>query len=149
MMMESMPSRCRRCESISPAGPAPTIPTCVRIVSYPDWRLPYTGSAPRAQRGLASARPAVARHARLVVPVVLAKLGFEIALLAADHAEMEQQRRRKEQDRHPVGCQSGREPRQYEDGAHIHRIAKMGIDPGRRERERGSPRLHVGADLLE
>ena len=28
---DSMPSRCRRCDSISPAGPAPTIPTCVRI----------------------------------------------------------------------------------------------------------------------
>src|SRR6185312_9749576 len=28
---ESIPSRWRRCESSSPAGPAPTIPTCVRI----------------------------------------------------------------------------------------------------------------------
>src|SRR5882762_9800603 len=107
MMMESMPSRCRRCESISPAGPAPTIPTCVRIVSYPDWRLPYTGSAPRAQRGLASARPAVARHARLVVPVVLAKLGFEIALLAADHAEVKEQGRRDQQNDQPIGRQQG------------------------------------------
>src|SRR5918993_4998306 len=29
-MRESMPRRCRRCPSISPAGPAPTIATCVR-----------------------------------------------------------------------------------------------------------------------
>ena len=28
---DSRPARCSRCESISPAGPAPTIPTCVRI----------------------------------------------------------------------------------------------------------------------
>ena len=27
----SMPCRCSRCDSSSPAGPAPTIPTCVRI----------------------------------------------------------------------------------------------------------------------
>src|SRR5262249_40783042 len=30
-MTLSTPSRWRRCDSISPAGPAPTIPTCVRI----------------------------------------------------------------------------------------------------------------------
>src|SRR4029453_10112202 len=29
-MTESMPRRCRRCPSINPAGPAPTIATCVR-----------------------------------------------------------------------------------------------------------------------
>src|SRR5215210_2006700 len=28
---DSMPDRCSRCESMSPAGPAPTMPTCVRI----------------------------------------------------------------------------------------------------------------------
>src|ERR1700722_10764144 len=27
---DSIPSRCRRCERMSPAGPAPTMPTCVR-----------------------------------------------------------------------------------------------------------------------
>src|SRR5260221_6687583 len=34
-MMLSTPSRWRRCDSISPAGPAPTIPTCVRISLSP------------------------------------------------------------------------------------------------------------------
>src|SRR3954463_3395690 len=29
------PSRCRRCASSSPAGPAPTMPTCVRMVLPP------------------------------------------------------------------------------------------------------------------
>src|SRR5215467_11327690 len=131
MMIESMPSRWRRCESISPAGPAPTIPTCVRIVLLP------------------SARPAIARHARLVAPVVVAELPFEVALLAAHDAEMKHQGGRYEQDRHPVGREPGCDPRQYEDGAHIHRIAKVGIDPASRERERRSPWLHLGAHPLE
>src|SRR5438445_11008811 len=34
-MMLSTPSRWRRCDSISLAGPAPTIPTCVRISLSP------------------------------------------------------------------------------------------------------------------
>src|SRR5882724_10760390 len=29
--MLEMPARCSRCDSISPAGPAPTMPTCVRM----------------------------------------------------------------------------------------------------------------------
>src|SRR5215212_2871770 len=29
---DSMPCRCSRCESSVPAGPPPTIPTCVRII---------------------------------------------------------------------------------------------------------------------
>src|ERR1700743_2023014 len=29
---DSMPCKCSRCDSISPAGPAPMIPICVRIV---------------------------------------------------------------------------------------------------------------------
>src|SRR6202050_3582429 len=33
---DSMPCRCSKCESTSPAGPAPTIPTCVRIRSASD-----------------------------------------------------------------------------------------------------------------
>src|SRR6516165_11334506 len=36
---DSMPSRCRRCESINPAGPAPIIPTCVRM-NFP-WEALY------------------------------------------------------------------------------------------------------------
>ena len=32
---DSIPSRCKRCESRSPAGPAPTIPTCVRMAMNP------------------------------------------------------------------------------------------------------------------
>src|SRR5215471_21328479 len=119
MMIESMPSRWRRCESIRPAGPAPTIPTCVRMVLLP------------------SARPAIARHARLVAPVVVAEFSFEIALLAAHDAKVEHQGSRDEQDRHPVGGEPSRNPRQYKDRAHIHRIAKVGIDPASRERERG------------
>src|SRR4051812_6374688 len=31
-MTESIPAKWRRCPSIKPAGPAPTIPTCVRVV---------------------------------------------------------------------------------------------------------------------
>src|SRR3954464_9092926 len=31
---DSIPCRCRRCERRSPAGPAPTIPTCVRMDGY-------------------------------------------------------------------------------------------------------------------
>src|ERR1700686_3555387 len=31
MTIDSIPFRFSRCESIRPAGPAPTIPTCVRI----------------------------------------------------------------------------------------------------------------------
>src|SRR5262245_41288607 len=34
-MTLSTPSRWRRCDSINPAGPAPTIPTCVRISCSP------------------------------------------------------------------------------------------------------------------
>src|SRR5918999_4708416 len=33
MTTASMPWRCRRCQSTRPAGPAPTIPTCVRVTS--------------------------------------------------------------------------------------------------------------------
>ena len=32
---DSMPARCSRCDSIRPAGPAPTMPTCVRSFIYP------------------------------------------------------------------------------------------------------------------
>src|SRR4029078_11385160 len=31
--MLEMPARCSRCDSISPAGPAPTMPTCVRMAA--------------------------------------------------------------------------------------------------------------------
>src|ERR1035437_4417819 len=41
---ESIPCRWRRCESISPAGPAPTIPICVRI-SLSFWDLADGGIA--------------------------------------------------------------------------------------------------------
>src|SRR3954469_9452432 len=39
-MTESIPARCSRCPSISPAGPAPTIPTCVRmcVIVAPSYR---------------------------------------------------------------------------------------------------------------
>ncbi len=37
--IDSMPSRCNRCDSMSPAGPAPTIATCVRIIRRSLWRL--------------------------------------------------------------------------------------------------------------
>src|SRR5271156_1549031 len=35
---DSIPSRCSRCASVNPAGPAPTIPTCVRIPAPSDSR---------------------------------------------------------------------------------------------------------------
>src|SRR3954452_2659919 len=60
---DSMPSRCRRCDSISPAGPAPTLPTCVRIRltlclvgSRPQYREPGSQGAPRIPRGATRAK---------------------------------------------------------------------------------------------
>src|SRR5436190_1542069 len=111
-MMLSIPARCRRCDSISPAGPAPTIPTCVRSwvrMSFPGFFFRYVRSRGRtdsgkgtiagsagifpdsgARLGSKPRRPAITRHPRHVVAVRVAELRFEIALLAQDQTDDEE-----------------------------------------------------------
>src|SRR5215210_5447868 len=63
---DSIPSRCSRCESSSPAGPPPTIPTCVRMCVAPPSLVTAVGQSqappmrpvgppPSRQRGLRGA----------------------------------------------------------------------------------------------
>src|SRR3954447_11017398 len=97
-MIDSMPARCSRCESINPAGPAPTMPTCVRNVRLRSNQRPSIGGRPRKGKGRsqetparlskAERRPAVTAHALAIGAIGVAELRFEIAFLALDDAEM-------------------------------------------------------------
>src|ERR1051325_11988039 len=98
-MIDSMPARCSRCESINPAGPAPTMPTCVRNVGLRCNQRPSIGGHPHKGKGRsqetlarlskAERRPAVTAHALAIDAISVAELRFKITLLALDHAEMQ------------------------------------------------------------
>src|SRR6185312_2348853 len=110
MMIEEMPARCRSRASARPAGPAPMIPTCVRMI--PPDRTPFCPLGRANARGqgtfagkagtFPSARPAVARNAPAIVAVALAVLRREIALLAPDHADMQRDGERRRHHQRPV-----------------------------------------------
>src|SRR4051794_8234598 len=57
-----------------------------------------------------SHRPAVARHALAQAAVVVAEPGFEVALLAPHHAEVDDQGAERQQQERPVGRERKREP---------------------------------------
>src|ERR1700688_560076 len=133
MMTESMPVRCSSRVSISPAGPAPIMPTCVRMNEPPAIapHASYTGSLSRRQRDEArkgwhkyvgSERPAVARHRINIMLVGVAEPSRQIALLALDHAEVDHQHKNNRHHQHPVRRQHDGESRQNQGPAEIHRI---------------------------
>src|SRR5580704_16436860 len=66
---DSMPRRCRRCESRRPAGPAPTMPTWVRI-GFPR-EAPFDGALVAADSRRGTPAGATARG-RCLMPCVVA-----------------------------------------------------------------------------
>src|SRR5262245_19809707 len=76
-----MPSRCSRCESSKPAGPAPTIPTCVRIPLAP------LHDAPTESYHRAAALTQVKRGATHRVKILTPERDFEQARQPAVHPD--------------------------------------------------------------
>src|SRR5580704_6262187 len=101
MTIDSIPARCNSRASISPAGPAPIMPTCVRMLVTPERRRaayrrnvrlgPMDDCRKDLDISLNSGRDAVARHARLVLPVGVAEFGFEVAFLSRDDTKVYEQ----------------------------------------------------------
>src|SRR5215831_21387914 len=155
MTMESMPCMRKSRASISPAGPAPMIPTCVRMRCLPASECPSyrsigsVGQMDDCRKDLdikrrgSSSWNAIARHARLVVPIGIAELGFEIALLALDDAEMQHQRQDHRRDHHPVGRKQNGKAEECRCAADIHRIAQPRENAGTDDCVRWLPRLDV------
>src|SRR5471030_814256 len=122
-----MPARCSSRASIRPAGPAPMIPTCVRISLAPDELLvSYKGSLKPRQRDELMRRPAVTRHSCHILTVWLAEFGFEIGFLALDHAVMNRQGARRQHHQGPIRCQCDADTGNCEGHTNIHWIAYMG-----------------------
>src|SRR5262249_11846890 len=78
----------------------------------------------RLVMALPSADEQVARHALLVATIGVTELAFEISLLAHDHAEMQQQAARDDQQNQPVQCEEERDAEQYRQDPDIERIAR-------------------------
>src|SRR6185437_121843 len=158
-MMDSMPARCSSRASIKPDGPAPMMPTCVRMYRIPasddpieatlalrKWTIAGKTWIKDLDAGADLAGPAVTRHLRFVAAVGVAEFGFEITLLSRDDAKMYEQHGRHQHDQRPVRGERDAKACDDERQADIHRIAHVSVDALGRERARRLEGIHIGAN---
>src|SRR5260221_10915412 len=166
MTIDSMPWRCRSLASIRPAGPAPIMPTCVRMTWFLSnkFDVPYRRGLSRTQRDEArktldnclksrasrrSAWPAVTGDLSAIVSVAVSKLRFEVPFFAPDHTEMQNDYEYDGHHQHPIGSERDSQPSQKKGPAYIHWVTQPCENSIRNQRSRWSPRLDASAGRSE
>ena len=154
MMIESMPCRMSSRASISPAGPAPMIPTWVRIdfsCLHCCNRIGAAGGTAVKAASCRWLRPASRSAARVRNSADrLAEFAFEIALFALDHADMQHEGERDGHHQHPVrGGEEARAQPRTACRPDIHGIAQEAENAARDQSRRGLPRLGMRSGAAE
>ena len=106
--------------------------------------------SPPAKRGEGSLDlPPVTWNGSLVVPIGLAELLLQIALLAQNDAVMEDQKHRDHQEQDPIGAKHERKAKQRDCGALVDRVSHVSVEAGDNDRRGRLVRSDVRFRLMK